>query len=139
MDASYHYPPELLNLLVDTIPLLCKSKNNVLVFFRGAGVSNKHFTDLQYRVNKDRANINKYEINSTILQRINEIGDSELRTRREVLKRVVEFENFSTCWPTDQLKAKGLVCEIRDVVNIKDSFCISIKQKNTVVSSFDNN
>ncbi len=122
MEESYHYPPELLNLLVDTIPLLCRSKNDVLVFFRGGGVPNSHLTDLRSRVSTDRKNINKYEIARTILQRINEGGDSELRTRREILKRVVEFENFSTCWPADQLKAKGLVCEIRDVVNVKDSF-----------------
>lgn len=38
------------------------------------------------------------------------------------MKRVVEFEDFSSCWPTDQLKAKGLVAEIRQVVNVKDSF-----------------
>lgn len=39
MEESYHYPPEVINLLVDTVPLLCGSKNDVLVFFRGAGVS----------------------------------------------------------------------------------------------------
>lgn len=38
------------------------------------------------------------------------------------MKRVIEFEDFSTCWPNDQLKAKGLVSEIRRVVNVKDSF-----------------
>lgn len=122
MEKSYHYPPEVLNLLVDTVPLLCKSKNDVLVFFRGAGVSESITNDLAERVRKDREGINKYEMTRTIIQRINEKGDSELRTRREVLKRVVEFESFSTCWPTDQLKAKGLVSELRDVVNVKDSF-----------------
>ena len=38
IDIIHHYPPEILNLLVDTIPLLCRSKNDVLVFFKGAGV-----------------------------------------------------------------------------------------------------
>ena len=122
MDHSYHYPPEVLNLLVDTIPLLCRSKNDVLVFFRGAGVSNSTISDLDQRVRVDRDNINKYEIARTVIQRINEKGDSELRTRREVIKRVVEFEDFSTCWPNDQLRAKGLVGELRRVVNVKDSF-----------------
>jgi len=122
MEESYHYPPEVLNLLVDTVPLLCKSKNDVLVFFRGAGVSESIMSDLAQRVRMDRENINKYEIARTVIQRINEKGDSELRTRREVVKRVVEFEDFSTCWPNDQLKAKGLVGELRRVVNVKDSF-----------------
>lgn len=122
MEESYHYPPEVLNLLVDTVPLLCRSKNDVLVFFRGAGVSESIMSDLSRRVSVDRENINKYEIARTVIQRINEKGDSELRTRREVVKRVVEFEDFSTCWPNDQLKAKGLVGELRRVVNVKDSF-----------------
>lgn len=122
MDHIYHYPPEVLNLLVDTIPLLCRSKIDVLVFFKGAGVSESTMKDLAQRVELDKKNINKYEIARTILQRINDVGDSELRTRREVIKRVVEFEDFSTCWPTDQLKAKGLVGEIRRVINVKDSF-----------------
>ena len=53
---------------------------------------------------------------------MNELGESSLRERREVLKRVVEFDDFSTCWPNDQLRAKGLVSEIRRVINVKDSF-----------------
>ena len=40
----------------------------------------------------------------------------------EILRRITEFEDFSTGWPTDQLKAKGLVGEIRHVVDVKDSF-----------------
>jgi len=56
------------------------------------------------------------------LERLNERGEATLRLRREVLKRVVEFTTFDGCWPADQLKAKGLVASIRDVVNQKDSF-----------------
>ncbi|MCI5117278.1 MAG: restriction endonuclease [Candidatus Electrothrix sp. LOE1_4_5] len=122
MDQSYHYPPEVLSLLVDTIPLLCRSKQDVLVFFKGAGISDSLMQDLSRRVRTDRKNINKYEIARTMIQRINEKGDSGLQARREVIKRVVEFEDYSTCWPNDQLKAKGLVGELRRVVNVKDSF-----------------
>lgn len=118
----YHYPPELLQLLLDTIPLLSRSKKDVLIFFRGAGVQHSLAEDLWDRVETDRKNINKYEMVRTVLSRLNDRGESTLRERREVLKRVVEFEDFSTCWPGDQLKAKGLVAEIRRVVNVKDSF-----------------
>ena len=38
------------------------------------------------------------------------------------MKRVVEFEDFSTCWPDDRLQAQGLVSQIRRVVDVKDSF-----------------
>jgi hypothetical protein len=122
VNPVYHYPPELLNLLVDAIPLLFRGKKDVLTFFRGAGVPNATLADLHERVERDRQAINKFEIVRTVLVRLNEEGDSRLRERREVLKRVVEFEDFSTCWPSDQLKAKGLVSEIRRVTDTKDSF-----------------
>ena len=32
-DVAFHYPPDLLEQLVDTISLLCKSKQAVLLFF----------------------------------------------------------------------------------------------------------
>jgi restriction system protein len=122
MDIVFHYPPELLSLLIDTIPLLCRSKKDVLLFFKGAGVSATITNSLTARVNKDKASITKYEITRTALTRLNEKGEATLRERREVLKRVVEFEDFSTCWPADQLKAKGLVGEVRRVIDVKDSF-----------------
>lgn len=122
MDTAYHYPPELLQLLIDAIPRLCRSKLDVLLFFRGAGVSVNVLQPLEARLAANRADIGKFTIARTVLAKINEAGDSALRERREVLKRVVEFEDFSTCWPEDQLKAKGLVAEIRRVVMVKDSF-----------------
>lgn len=121
-DITFHYPPELFNLLVDTIPLLNRSKNDVLLFFRGAGVPENMLDDLGQRLKIAPQNINKYEMTRTTLERLNKRGEAALQQRREVLKRVVEFTNFDTCWPTDQLKAKGLVASIRDVVNQKDSF-----------------
>jgi len=33
MAEAFHYPPEILSLLVDTIPLLCRSKKDVVLFF----------------------------------------------------------------------------------------------------------
>ncbi|PWK15768.1 restriction endonuclease [Tumebacillus permanentifrigoris] len=118
----YHYPPDVLNLLVDTIPLLNRSKIQVLDFFRSCGIPNSILNDLTNRVRTSPDTITKYEIARTILTRINEKGDELLRTRREVVRRVHEFESFYLCWPEDQLKAKGLVAEVQRVVNVKDSF-----------------
>jgi len=127
----YHYPPEVFNLLVDVIPLLVRSKKDVILFFRGAGVSNADLNDMNNRVVNDRENIRKYEIVRTVLQRINEKGDSGLKVRREIIKRVTEFEDYSTCYPENQLKAKGLVATLRESVNKKDSFTeINIERKN---------
>jgi restriction system protein len=70
----------------------------------------------------DPAKINKYQIARTVLTRLNEQGDASLRQRREVLKSIVEFEDFSICWPNDRLKAKGLVQSIQATINAKDAF-----------------
>ena len=122
MDIVFHYPPELLSLLIETIPSLCKSKKDVLLFFKGAGVESSVTNDLSIQLQQDRESIKKFEIVRTVLTRLNEKGEATLRERREILKRVTEFEDFSVCWPEDQPKAKGLVSDIRRVVNVKDSF-----------------
>ena len=122
MEIIHHYPPELLKLLTDTIPLLCRSKQDLLVFFKGAGVPAAITADFAQKVSANPASVNKYEIVREVLVRLNDRGETTLRERREVLRRVVEFEDFSTCWANDQLKAKGLVAEIRRVVDVKDSF-----------------
>jgi restriction system protein len=122
VDITYHYPPDLFQLLIDAIPKLCRTKKNVVDFFIGAGVSRVILGDLTRRVNEDRESISKAEIVQTVLARLNQKGEGALRERREVLKRVVEWEDFSTCWPDDQLTAQGLVAQIQKVVNVKDTF-----------------
>ncbi|MEH6541946.1 restriction endonuclease [Halopseudomonas sp.] len=121
-DITFHYPPELFNLLVDVVPLLNRSKSDVLVFFRGAGVPDSMTSDIVTRLKAAPKDINKYQMVRTVLERLNAKGESALRERREVLRRVVDFANFDSCWPGDQLKAKGLVASIREVVNQKDAF-----------------
>jgi hypothetical protein len=119
-DITFQYPPELFALLVEAISVLNRGKKDLLLFFRGAGVSETMTSDLAERLRQD--NLGKREIAQTILERLNAKGEPTLRQRREVLKRVVEFTNFDTCWPADQMKAKGYVASVRDVVNQKDSF-----------------
>jgi hypothetical protein len=128
MDTTYHYPPELLDLLIDTIPLLTRSKPGVLDFLRGAGIQEQQLADLRQQVALNPDSISKYKIARTVLTRINNGGDRTLRERREVIKRVVEFDDFSTCWESDRLKAMGLVSRIREIVNAKDTFT-RIKQE----------
>jgi restriction system protein len=118
----FHFSPDLFNLLIDTIPRLVRSKPDVLLFFEGCGVPESLMHDVKLTVVSDRQRISKFDITRTILKRLNTRTDAYLGPRREVIKRVVEFEDFSSCWPTDQLKAKGLVAEVRRVVDVKDSF-----------------
>lgn len=120
--SAFHYPPDLLEQLIDTIPLLCKSKVAVIQFFQGAGVAAEDYEDLRAELNLDRDAHNKYGLARTILTRLNERGDNGLRPRREVIKRIVEFEDFGTTWEGDRMRAKGQVASIRERVNVHDSF-----------------
>jgi restriction system protein len=122
MDIIFHYPPELFGLLVESIPALIRGKKDVILFFRGAGVKPSVIRDLEERLYEDKDSLGKHEIARTMLTRLNENGEASLRERREVLKRITEWEDFSTCWPNDRLKAQGLVAQIQKVVNVKDSF-----------------
>jgi restriction system protein len=122
MDITFHYPPELMSLLIDTIPLLNRSKKDVFLFFQGAGVPSALTDPVLQLWREDKGSVSKFEIVRQTLTNLNSKGESALRERREVLRRVVEFDNFSSCWDADRLKASGLVGEIRHVVNVKDSF-----------------
>jgi hypothetical protein len=58
----------------------------------------------------------------TIIERLNEGGDAMLGARRQLIKRVLDFEDFSHCYPEDVAKAKAAVSDIRKIVNVNDTF-----------------
>lgn len=122
MDDRFHFPPDVFNLLVDTIPLLCKGKDDVLLFLRGAGVPQEDLAAMTAKVRADRNSVSKFAIVRDVLEKLNKRGDSALAARREVIKRVVEFEEFSMCWENDVYKAKAKVGDLKRIVNVKDSF-----------------
>lgn len=122
VEITFHYPPELFQLLVDALPRLCRSKKDLVLFFRGAGIGDEFLGDFWQVVRSNPDSTNKFEITRTILKRLNERGEKSLRERRELLRRVVEIEDFSTCWPNDQAPAKGYVADIRRIVDVKDAF-----------------
>lgn len=122
MDDRFHYPPDVFNLLVDTIPLLCKGKEDVLLFLRGAGVPGEDLAEMQGKVRTDKASVSKFAIVRDVLERLNKRGDTGLSARREVIKRVVEFEHFSMCWPRDVHNAKANVGDLARMVNHRDAF-----------------
>jgi restriction endonuclease Mrr len=122
MDGLFHYPPDVFNLLVDTIPRLCKSKQDVLLFLKGAGVADADLAGMQEQLRKDRESVKKFDIAREVLTKVNMRGEAGLRPRREIIKRVVEFEEFSMCWPNDLDRAKANVADLRKIVKAKDAF-----------------
>jgi hypothetical protein len=122
MADHFHYPHDILDLLVETIPRLVKSKKDVIFFFEGAGVDESDLRDARSTLAKAPQSINKFEIARDVLTRLNRRQDSGLKSRREIIKRVTQFESFETCWENERLKAKGLVASVREAVNAKDAF-----------------
>lgn len=122
MDDRFHYPPDVFNLLVDTIPLLCKGKKDVLLFLRGAGVPSGDLVEMQTKLRDDRTSVSKFDIVRDVLEKLNKRGDDGLGPRREVIKRVVEFEHFSMCWENDVHRAKANVGDLARMVNQRDAF-----------------
>lgn len=122
MAEQFHYPADLLELLIKTIPKLVKSKQSVILFFQGAGVTEEDLAAVSATMKTTPGSISKYEIVRTVLTRLNMRGDTGLGPRRGVIRRVVEFEDFESCWPDDRLEAKGLVASVREAVNKKDAF-----------------
>ena len=99
-----------------------QSKKDLLLFFQGAGVGKDLLAPYQILLQNNKDGFNKYPVARELLVKLNELGERSLRERREILKRVTEFHDFSVCWETDQAPARGLVAQIRDLVNVKDSF-----------------
>jgi hypothetical protein len=89
-------------MVSEVIPCLFKSKQGVIDFFRGAGTPAPILAEWQSKVQTDRDAVKKHEIARNVLRRLNEGGDKTLAQRREVNKRISEFEDFSTCYDNDR-------------------------------------
>lgn len=120
---SYHYPPDLLAVLIETIPTLVKSKKLLLSFFRSAGVDTSILEPYESLISRDRDSVKMYDIARDILVAVNEQGDKALSVRRKLLQAVYDFEDFDTCcYENRRNEARGLVWKVREIVNRKDAF-----------------
>ncbi len=122
-EETYHYPPDLFAAMADAIPLICRSKRDVLAFFRGAGVDSAYLRRYELTLQQDPDLVKKHIVTQELLRLVNEKPSNEwLRVRREIVKRVAEFENFEAPWPSDQAAARGAVSRVRELQNKKDAF-----------------
>ena len=117
----FHYPPDIMFLLIETIPRLSKSKKDVLLFFKGAGVPDSIIQPFEIIIDHNKESINKYQMVREILEKISEQNDRYLQQRREILKRVCQFDTFDVCFEDDRDKAKANVAEISKLVRMKDT------------------
>jgi len=99
-DPAFHFPPDVFEAVVAAVPLLVRGKRDVLVFFQGCGVSRDYLATLEPWTTRD-SNKGKYHITREVLAYVNELGDTGISQRRQLIKRVSEFDDFTTCWPGD--------------------------------------
>lgn len=121
LNSSFHFPPDLVNLLVDTIPRLNRSKKDLITFFQNVGVEDKFLRIYIILLNTDKDSFNKFNVTREILVILNQGGDSLLGVRRQLLQKVVCFDSFDVCWENDRDKAKANVSEIGKIVKLKDT------------------
>lgn len=119
-DPTFHYPPDLFNAVRQAVPLLTRARKEVPMFFQGCGVDRAYLAGIEQRM-RDK-DYGKYPATEDILRYLNEGRDTQfLRQRREVVKRIIEWEDFSSCYPDKRLEAQGAVATVRQLVNAKDS------------------
>lgn len=122
--SPYHFSPDLLEAFVDALALLARGKGAVLDIFRGCGVPEEAMAELRASLaGPDASKVRKAHLARQMLHWLNDDPtDSKLRYRRELVRRVTEWEDYSSSYPDDQLKAQGAVARVRDLVNVRDSF-----------------
>ena len=121
MDTTFHFPPDLVNLLIDTIPRLNKSKKDLLLFFKNVGVPDADLKKYNLLLQRNSEQFNKFNVTRELLEQLNVKSDAMLGIRRQLLQKVVCFDSFDMCWANDRLIAKSNVSEISKIVNLKDS------------------
>lgn len=63
----FQYPPELFSLMVHAVAVLCKSKKDVILFFKVAGVPAGMTEDIEEALRTNRDSVKKHETTRTIL------------------------------------------------------------------------
>ncbi|MCF5167532.1 hypothetical protein GIW45_26730 [Pseudomonas congelans] len=109
MAELFHYRADLLELLIKTIPRPVKSKQSVILYFQGAGGAEGYLAAVNATLKTTPGAISKYKVVRTVLTRLSMRGHNGLGPRHGMIRGVVEFEGFQSCWPDDLLEAKGLL------------------------------
>ena len=121
LDRSYHYPPDVLELLVDTIPRLIKSKAGLLDFFEQAGTPEELIAEWRTKLRQDRMSVSKYHLARGVLRGLNALGDEARPVRHQVLSRLARHADFSAGWEDDRGRAEELVSRIRELAGETDA------------------
>jgi restriction system protein len=116
------YPPDVYAALVEAIPMICRSKQDILTFFRGAGAHGAELRAFEIMLRDDREAFKKHQVTRALLDVASKDRSNDgIRLTREIVRRVTTFRNFEACWPAEQKAAKGAVQTVRELVEAKDA------------------
>lgn len=133
---AYHFPPDLLELTIRATSLLLRGKQGVIDFFRGCGVPDAYLRGHQQALRVDKESVKKASIARDVLTALNDKNDApHLRVRREVLKRITEWEDYDTAWPQDRDAARGVVAAVRERIEKSDAFTRMSREQEQLRSS----
>ena len=111
-----HYPPQLVTLITEVLPILFVKRKDILFFFANLHVPDEVLADIRESVSRQENSISKYMMIRTILYRLsNNKKNNFLRERYEILKRLIEFKDFDICWPNTIDKAKSIISKIENL------------------------
>jgi hypothetical protein len=96
-DAAYHFPPDVLSPLLEAIPLLCRSKLELVYSSAAPACQTASSASRRPRCAPTGDSVRKREIVRDVIRRLTE-ADSRICERCEIARRVVEFDDLSTCW-----------------------------------------
>lgn len=68
-----------------------------MLFLHRTGVAQEDRAEVQQPVDGDHHSITKFAIVRNVLTKVNTRGNNGLPTRRDIVKRIAEFENFELC------------------------------------------
>src|SRR3954470_4610841 len=114
LDSSYLYPTDLLELLVDTIPRLIKSKAGLIEFFASAGTPPDILAGWRAKLEYNRQGTGKFHVTRAVLRELNRREDEGRPARLEILRRIANNKDFSTGWDDDRERAERLVHWVRE-------------------------
>jgi restriction system protein len=121
-DGAHQHSAELVDLLVNAISRLIKSKQGVIDFFAGCGVPDSILKDHRQRLRVNPSEVKKPIVARQILHALNAGNERFLGERRRVLQRVADWSDFSTCWPNDRDEAELYVQRVRKNIDSQDAF-----------------
>src|ERR1700682_4557815 len=96
---NHLFPPEVFRLTVETIACVHKGKRDIFNFFKMCDVDDSDLAEANRLYSVDPDGTRKTAIAESVLHRLIKKQDAAIFQRREILRRLSQYEDFGSCWP----------------------------------------